>query len=202
MDDKASLKRNTIVWTITAGLLIGLVIMWMIPFRNRDLKFVFRTLGSEPLHITRRHQSEKHNPPVGHLRQDRRCEFCTPVQQPRSHRPCSQRKQGRPRIPRCRLGFRPSGLRFFHRQFLQGHTQPIRHRDPIGQTPDTSQAGNNKHAESRKRPAGGRVTSQRCFPERIGCRIHPAGQGMRTGKHARSRNTQLRQSREAVPRCI
>lgn len=54
-------------------------------------------------------------------------------------------------------------LRFFHRQFLQGHTQPIRHRDPIGQTHDTSQAGNNKHAESRKRPAGGRVTSQRCF---------------------------------------
>ncbi len=45
MDNKESLERKTIVWIIVVGLLAGLVILWLIPLENRDLKFVFRTMN-------------------------------------------------------------------------------------------------------------------------------------------------------------
>ena len=44
MENKGNLNRKTIVWLITVGLLAGLVILWLIPLSNRDLRFVFRTL--------------------------------------------------------------------------------------------------------------------------------------------------------------
>lgn len=45
MDNKERLERKTIVWIIVVGLLAGLVILWLIPLENRDLKFVFRTMN-------------------------------------------------------------------------------------------------------------------------------------------------------------
>lgn len=45
MDNKERLERKTIVWIIVVGLLAGLVILWLIPLDNRDLKFVFRTMN-------------------------------------------------------------------------------------------------------------------------------------------------------------